>query len=177
MYFSYEPIFDSIYNAFSSTLKKGYAGNILSEKLRIGKPLSTGQQFPDINCLNMNNKKFSRGIFLKNKLTLVDFWYSNCSPCRRQFPKMRDLYKQYGDKGFDIVGISVDKTEYRKEWENLIVKEELVWQQYLDINGVEAKRLSISAYPTNFLIDNTGKIITKNISMEELEQLLGKDFK
>ncbi len=177
MDFGYESIFDSIYNAFSNTLKDGYAGKVLGEKLKTGKLLSVGQQFPDVNCVNMNNEKFSPGIFLKNKLTLVDFWYSNCSPCRRQFPNMRDLYNKYGDKGLEIVGISVDKTEYRKEWKELILKEKLVWKQYWDKDGKEAKRLSIYAYPTNCLIDGTGKIISKNISMEELEKLLNKTFK
>lgn len=177
MDWGYEPIFDPVYNAFSNTLRGGYAGKILDEKLKIGKLLSVGQQFPDINCLNAKGEEFSPGIFLKNKLTLVDFWYSNCGPCRRQFPNMRDLYKQYGDKGFEIVGISVDKTEYRKEWEDLIIKEKLVWMQYWDKDGKEANRLSIKAYPMNFLIDSAGKIIYKSISMEALEELLNKELK
>lgn len=177
MDFGYEPIFDSIYNTFSNTLKDGYAGKTLYQKLKDSKQLSAGQQFPDVNCLDMNHEKFSPTIFLKNKLTLVDFWYSNCSPCRRQFPNMRELYKQYGDKGFEIVGISVDKTEYKKEWENLIINDKLIWKQYLDRDGVEVNKLSIYAFPTNFLIDNTGKIIFKNISMAELKVFLNKTFK
>ncbi|MFT4072948.1 MAG: TlpA disulfide reductase family protein [Dysgonamonadaceae bacterium] len=177
MDFGYEPIFDSIYNTFSNTLKDGYAGKTLYQKLKDSKQLSAGQQFPDVNCIDMNHEKFSPTIFLKNKLTLVDFWYSNCSPCRRQFPNMRELYKQYGDKGFEIVGISVDKTEYKKEWENLIINDKLIWKQYLDRDGVEVNKLSIYAFPTNFLIDNTGKIIFKNISMAELKEFLNKTFK
>lgn len=177
MDFGYEPIFDSIYNTFSNTLKDGYAGKTLYQKLKDSKQLSAGQQFPDVNCFDMNHEKFSPTIFLKNKLTLVDFWYSNCSPCRRQFPNMRELYKQYGDKGFEIVGISVDKTEYKKEWENLIINDKLIWKQYLDRDGVEVNKLSIYAFPTNFLIDNTGKIIFKNISMAELKVFLNKTFK
>nr|WP_320059145.1 TlpA disulfide reductase family protein [uncultured Bacteroides sp.] len=168
----YEPVFDSIYNVFSGILKNGYAGKILSGKLQNAKQLSVGQIFPLFNCQTTNIENSPSRIFLKNKFTLVDFWYSGCGPCRQQFSSMRDLYKQYSGSGFEIVGISVDQTKDRKEWEDVIVKEKLVWKQYWDKNGTESQRFSINAFPTNFLIDSTGKIIDKNISMEALAEFL-----
>lgn len=171
----YEPVFDSIYNAFSGILKNGYAGKILSGKLQNAKQLSVGQIFPLFNCQTTNIENSPSRIFLKNKFTLVDFWYSGCGPCRQQFSSMRDLYKQYSGSGFEIVGISVDQTKDKKEWEDVIVKEKLVWKQYWDKNGTESQRFSINAFPTNFLIDSTGKIIDKNISMEALAEFLSDD--
>jgi len=168
----YEPIFDSIYNAFSEKLKKGYAGKILSDKLQTSRQLSVGQIFPPFNCQNASEENLSSNIFLKNKFTLVDFWYSGCGPCRRQFSYMRDLYKKYGSSGFEIVGISVDQTKHKKDWEDVIVKEKLVWKQYWDKDGTESKRFSINVFPTTFLIDSTGKIIEKHISMEALSEFL-----
>ncbi len=172
MGWGYEPIFDSIYNAFSETLRNGYAGKILNGKLQNGKQLSVGQIFPLFNCQNTSNENFSSQIFFKNKFTLVDFWYSACSPCRKQFGSLKNLYQQYSGSGFEIVGISVDQIKYKKEWEDIIVKEKLVWKQYWDKDGTESKRFSINAFPTNFLIDSTGKIIDKNISMEALGEFL-----
>jgi thiol-disulfide isomerase/thioredoxin len=172
MSWGYEPIFDSIYSSFSNTLRGGYAGKVLGERLKIGKLLSVGQPFPIINCQNKNNEKLSSALFLRNKYTLVDFWYSACSPCRRQFPNLQNLYKQYGNNGFEIVGISIDKIANKPDWERVIADNKLVWKQYWDKNGTETHRLSIFAFPTNFLIDNTGKIVSKNISMEELEEFL-----
>ncbi len=177
MDWGYEPIFDSIYSTFSKTLREGYAGKVLGEKLKIGKLLSVGQPFPIIDCQNKNNEKLSPALFLRNKYTLIDFWYSGCGPCRRQFPNMLDLYKQYGNNGFEIVGISVDKTIHKQDWERVIADNKLVWKQYWDKNGTETNRLSIFAFPTNFLIDNMGKIISKNISMEELEEFLREKLK
>ena len=177
MGWGYEPIFDSIYSSFSNTLRESYAGKVLGERLKIGKLLSVGQPFPIINCQNKNNEKLSSSLFLHNKYTLVDFWYSGCNPCRRQFPNMQDLYKQYGNNGFEIVGISVDKIANKPDWERVIAENKLTWKQYWDKNGTETHRLSISSFPTNFLIDNTGKIISKNISMEELEEFLKEKLK
>jgi len=173
----YEPIFDSIYNAFSSELKNGYAGKVLQTKLENGKQLSKGNQFPFLQCVNRNNEKFSSTLFLKNKLTLVDFWYSGCGPCRAQFNKLKELYSQFSNKGFEIVGISIDKDTDKKKWEDIIINEKLCWQQYWDVNGKEVRKLSITSFPTNFLIDDGGKIIAKNISLEELEELLSRSFK
>lgn len=168
----YEPIFDSIYNAFSETLKHGYAGKILNDKLQNGRQLSIGQIFPHFNCQNISEENVLTSIFHKNKFTLVDFWFSSCAPCRAQFSSLRDLYKEYSSSGFEIVGISVDQIKDKKAWEDVIVKEKLVWIQYWDKNGTESRRFSINAFPTNFLIDNTGKIIDKNISMEALGEFL-----
>ncbi len=172
----YEPIFDSIYNGFSKTLRNGYAGKTLNGKLQNGRQLSVGQMFPLFNCQNTSNENLSSHIFLKNKFILVDFWFSGCGPCLVQFSRMKDLYQQYSGRGFEIVGISVDKTKNKKEWENVIVKEKLVWKQYWDKNGTESKKISIEAFPTNYLLDSTGKIIDKNISMEALDEFLNSSL-
>lgn len=177
MSWGYEPIFDSIYNSFSIELKNGYAGRVLDKKLKNGGQLSVGKQFPLLQSVNRNNEKFSQTIFLKNKLTLVDFWYSGCGPCRAQFNRLKDLYNQFGNKGFEIVGISVDRESDKKKWEDIIINDKLSWKQYWDMNGKKAKRLSINAFPMNFLIDSTGKIIAKNISLEALDELLRKSLK
>lgn len=175
MSWGYEPIFDSIYNNFSDELKRGYAGKILGEKIQDSRQLSVGHMFPSFDCQNKNEESFSSQIFYKNKFTLVDFWFSKCGPCLVQFSRMRDLYKQYSDSGFEIIGISVDQIRDKKEWEDVIVKEKLVWKQYWDKDGTESRRFSINAFPTNLLIDNTGKIIDKNISMEALSEFLRSD--
>ena len=177
MTWGYEPIFDSIYNAFSGELKNGYAGSVLNKKLKNGKILSIGNLFPTLQCVNRSNEKFSTAIFFKKKLTLVDFWYTGCGPCRAQFNKLKDLYNQFSNRGFEIVGVSEDSETDKKKWEDVIIKDKLIWQQYWDMNGKNAHSLSIYALPTNFLIDSTGKIIAKNISLEALEVLLNKSLK
>lgn len=176
MSWGYEPIFDSIYNTFSPNLKNGYAGQVLKDKLSRNVQLSIGHKFPSFSCQNINGENFSTDIFLKNKYTLVDFWYSGCGPCIRQFRLLESLYKQYGHNGFEVVAISTDQIKDKDKWENIIIKENLVWKQYWDKNGEESKKFSINAFPTNFLIDSTGTIIYKNIYLEELDVLLNSQL-
>ncbi len=172
----YEPIYDSIYNALSEEIKGGYAGTIVSKKLNDGKLLTVGEEFPLLKCKGLNNEPFNLDVFNKNSLTLVDFWFSSCYPCRAQFNKLRNLYHQFSTHGFEIVGISIDKDSNREHLIDVIKKDKLVWKQYWDINGRETNQLSINVFPTNFLIDSKGVIIAKNISMEELEVSLNKSL-
>lgn len=173
----YENIFDSILSQFSDSLKNTYTGKVLSNKLKIASKLGFGKKFPSINCINIQNKKLDPTSFLKNEYTLVDLWYSNCGPCIAQFPDLKNLYEKYKGKGFEIVGVSTDKVKYKTDWQNAIKKHQLVWPQYWDINGQEAAKLSINAFPTNFLLDSRGIIIKKNLRPPELKQFLLENIK
>lgn len=110
------------YPDFSDELKKGYAGSVLKQKIYSGKQIAVGTLFPSISISDMEDRPFSTEVFRENKLTLVEFWYSRCGPCRALFPSMRNLHKKFNSKGFEIIGISVDENEQRiypwKNWRN-----------------------------------------------------------
>jgi len=124
-----------------------------------------------------NEKKVPIQEIIKGKYTLVDFWFSHCGPCIAQFPTIRNMYAKYKDAGFDVIGISIDKTTNKKDWLDAIAKHEVSWKQYWDIDGMEAGRFFFDTYPTSFLLDNKGRIIKKNILLEELEIWLSKNLK
>ena len=168
----HEKIFDSIFNQLSDSLKNTHAGRVLSKNLNIGSILGMGKRFPSLNSINNQGKNLDNGNFLKNQYTLIDFWYSNCGPCIAQFPTFKNLYEKYKGSGFEIVGVSTDKEKYKTDWQNAIKKYKLLWPQYWDINGLESTKMSINAFPTNFLLDKQGVIIRKNISPVELEEFL-----
>lgn len=177
MNWGYEPLWDSVYHAFSGELRNSYAGRVLAKKLEIGRQLAIGSMFPAIPCIDRENTKFSNSIFLNPKITLVDFWYTGCGVCKYQFKKLKEIHDSFHKKGFEIIGISIDKESDKKLWEKDIEKYKLPWLQYWDKNGVNTKKLSIGVFPTNFLIDTSGKIIEKNISLEKLEKLLSEKLK
>lgn len=151
----------------SSTIKKTTTYKALIEDINQDLVLSTGKTFPNIQ---LNSIDSLITIVKKNKFTLVDFWFSACMPCIAKFPSYKITYDLNKSKGFEIIGISVDEKE--AIWQKSIQKYNLNWLQYLDSNKIITQKLNITGFPTNFLLDNDGKIIKKNISPEDLDIFL-----
>ena len=170
----YEPIYDSIYSQLSITIKQTYTGQILADKLKASSSLVVGKTFPRLELLNAKMQKEKLPIKSKNKYTLIDFWFSHCNPCISEFNQLKSIYRTFNNKGFDIIAISVDKKEDITNWEKIIKEYRLPWNQCLDIGGQETIKFSIDAFPTNFLLNEKGEIIRKNISPDELEIFLTK---
>lgn len=174
--FGYKQIYYDAYQRFSDSLKATYSGKILSDKLNNTKiSNSKGRLFPSIKVTTTTNKIISVPLAgYGKKYILIDFWASYCAPCIRQFDKLGNIYKQYNTKGFEIVGISIDKN--KDNWLAIIKEHQISWKQYLDVNGVESKKISVNAIPVNYLLDENGEIITKNISLDELSSFLKQNL-
>lgn len=157
-------------------LQNSFAGKQLAHRLDVQKAFLNEKIFPAMILADSNEKKVSSKEIINQKYTLIDFWFSHCGPCIAQFPMMRNLYAKYKNAGFDMVGISIDKTMDKKAWLDAISKYKLEWKQYWDIDEKEAKRFFIDSYPTNLLLDGEGRIIKKNILLEELEIFLATNL-
>ena len=107
----------------------------------------------------------------KGKYTLIDFWASWCTPCLLQIPDLKDAYALYHDKGFEILGVSVDSRGRR--WKNSIQKYDMPWLQVSDLKGwgsISAADYNVTFIPFNVLIDENGKIIAKNLHSKALQK-------
>ena len=173
----YQPVLDSLYNAFSASLKNTPTGKTLAQRLGSSRITALGQIFPSLTLLNTSNQPISVTVAPGSKYTLIDFWFSRCGPCLQEFPKLKELFSAYQDKGFRIVGISIDKPVDKKIWQQTIQEKDLVWPQYLDLSGkLTVGQLSINYFPSNFLLDEKGRIIRKNISPSDLNNFLSQQM-
>lgn len=164
------------FERLSSNVKNTKTGKELLKNIQEAKVTGIGKVFPKLKLLTQNNQEYTIENF-NSKYTLIDFWYSRCSPCIAQFPHLSKMYSTYKDKGFTIINVSVDTKKDKDDWLKAIEKYNLKWQQLLDIGAAQSSRLFINVYPTNFLLDTEGKIIARNIAPEELENFLGKNLK
>ena len=111
------------------------------------------------------------------KYLLLDFWASWCRPCREENPNLVAVYNDYKDKGFDILGISLDRD--KDAWLKAIEDDNLTWHHVSDLQYWEnkaAKLYGIRSIPSNVLIDPNGIIIAKNLRGEELRKKMEELF-
>ena len=114
----------------------------------------------------------------KNKIVLLDFWASWCTPCLNEIPNLKSAYKKFKSKGFEIVSISVD--DGTDEWIQAVKDNGMNWVQLWngeDLQNSAAVEYSITAIPATFLIDSEGTIIGRNLRDKELEEALEDYFK
>lgn len=94
---------------------------------------------------------------LKGKVVLLDFWGTWCPPCVASVPSLRDLNKKYAKhETFVMLGISSDGDE--DKWRNFILKEKMVWPQFLDRERAVQRAFRVNAFPTYIVLDHEGII-------------------
>jgi peroxiredoxin len=144
------------------------------EGKKIQKALVLGAKFPDFEEKDLDGKPISPSK-LKGKVLLVDFWATWCGPCVRELPNVLKAYEKHHDKGFEIIGISLDDNEAKLK--NFIKDRNMSWPQYFDGKGWEnklAQKYGIQSIPATFLLDGEGKIIGRDLRGENLEEALAK---
>lgn len=113
------------------------------------------------------------------KYYLIDFWASWCGPCRAENPNLLKAYKQYHNKGFEVLAVSLDTD--RDKWIAAIVEDAMPWVQVSDLKGWKnevARLYEIGSIPVNFLVDKKGIIVAKGLRgpglLAKLKETLGE---
>jgi len=153
---------------FVTGLEKQEAQEAEAKKIQAG--LVEGTQFPDFNEKDVMGKPLSIAYY-KGKVVMIDFWATWCPPCRSEIPNVVTTYQKYHDKGFEIIGVSLDSDQQKLL---AFVKENnMTWQQYFDGQGWGNKlavKYGIESIPMTFLLDGEGKIIGKDLRGDELTE-------
>jgi peroxiredoxin len=132
--------------------------------------ISPGSMAPDVTLPQQDGSPLSLSS-LRGKLVLVDFWASWCGPCRKENPRVVALYNHYKDRGFDILGVSLD--ESKDQWLDAVRKDGLPWHQVCDLLGAQgaaAQAYDVQAIPMTVLVDKNGKILALNLRGAALAQ-------
>lgn len=157
---------------FSDNIKTTKLYQNFKESLIKSKTLSFKNKSIDLKDFAGNAVTFNNNILKNHKYTLIDFWFSNCGPCLATMPKYKPIYKDFKDKGFEIMSISIDGTKKIEDWKRVVLEQDFNWVHYLDENGVESQKMNITSFPTTFLVDSSGEILLKNASIEAIIKVL-----
>jgi thiol-disulfide isomerase/thioredoxin len=135
---------------------------LLKRLNRVGKPLALKFKAVDGREVDVQS--------MKGKVVLVDFWATWCGPCMAELPKVKDAYEKLKPKGFEIIGVSLDREQ--EELEKVLAREKMTWPQCFD--GGDGSKLAesfeIASIPTMWLVDKKGNLRDLNAR----EDLAGK---
>ena len=174
---------NSEYSFFDSVATKlkaanqlvGYAEAIISQ-VESMRRLAVGSPAPEISLPNPDGEIISLSS-LRGKYVLIDFWAAWCRPCRMENPNVKLVYEAYADKGFEILGVSLDRR--KEDWLKAIEKDGLPWKHVSDLRYFQseaAAEYEIQAIPATYLIDPDGNILAKGLRGPALRAKLKEIF-
>jgi peroxiredoxin len=103
---------------------------------------------------------------LKGTVVLLDFWATWCAPCRESIPHLIHLQKTYQEKGFKVIGISIDKEKDSDALGHYVKSMDIPYPVVLASDEV-TRQYGVSGIPATFLIDREGKIREKVVGFNE----------
>ena len=163
-----------LYDGLSERVQQSEFGKNVLEYLTWAKDIRIGGKYADFTLPDIDGKNVSLSDYT-GKYVLLEFWGSWCVPCRRENPNLVKTYNEFKDKGFDILGVSIEAK--RDAWVGAIQQDNIAWKSVSDLKGDQNKAALIYStyyYPANYLIDPNGIIIAKDLRGEDLRNKLAE---
>lgn len=161
-----------IYDNLTNNVKNSYPGKRLNQVLvtfEVAEKIKPGVTIPSINAEKPDGTTLNILEFAKqNKLTLIDFWASWCTPCRKNNLFLAQMYNKFKASGFNIIGVSIDKRT--EDWKQAIREDKTTWTHVVDkIDKAFQNCFDIQSVPSYMLLDEEGRIIAFHSSHSIIE--------
>ena len=165
-------LFAYTYQKLGNTeLAESYERNAYPLHELIGKPA------PNFSAIDLNGHSIALRDY-RGKVVLLNFWAAWYGPGLMEIPHFKKVYDTHKDKGFDIIGISLDYDEPKLR--DYIKENNIPWRQILDNvagKNLIARQYAIRGIPATYLIDREGKLITHKVGWIDLEKLVAEAVK
>ncbi|HAA11063.1 MAG TPA: hypothetical protein DCE41_04925 [Cytophagales bacterium] len=164
----------ALYDGLNEEQQQNAYGKVVSDYLAMAVEPEVGEEYVDFSMTDTTGQSLKLSEHL-SKITLLEFWSSSCYPCRAENPNLVKTYKKYHAQGFEVFAVSTDRD--KKKWQGAIEEDGLPWLHVSDLepfNNQAKIMYGVKGIPDNFLIDESGTIIARNLRGEKLTQTIAK---
>lgn len=170
---------EQIFGLFDEKVGESELASEVRACIELRQRIEPGRPAPEFTLARRDGSLLSLSDF-RGKVVVLDFWASWCKPCRASFPWVREFYKEYKDKGIEIIGMSIDSN--RASWEKALDEEQLPWPQVIDETVKGSYRVEelyhVLAVPMFVVVDKEGKIVLRaHMEKKELSAVVEEVLK
>ena len=111
----------------------------------------------------------------RGQVVLIQYWATNCEPCKADMASLKELFAKYGPSAFTVLGINLDND--LQAMNGFLSENRLPWPQIFEEGGRDSRlavELGVLTLPTMILLDQEGKVVSRNITVAELGAELKK---
>jgi peroxiredoxin len=142
--------------------------------MEVEKKVTVGQKYTDIKLPTIAGDSLALSSLIgKTDFVLIDFWASWCGPCMQFLPDLQAFYAKNKGTKLQIFGVSLD--DNKEAWTSAVTAHKIEWKLVSDLKGWKctgSRAYAVNSIPATVLIDKTGKIVGKNLSISEMEKFL-----
>jgi thiol-disulfide isomerase/thioredoxin len=167
-----------MYGILGKEAVNSFYGQELNKMLAKLRAIEVGYMAPDFTLPDSSGKKKITLSSFRGKYVLIDFWASWCGPCKAEIPFLKQAYTKYQNKGFEIVSVSLD--DKKPNWLAALNQYQMPWVHISDVKGFNSvvnELYHVPAIPKTLLLDQTGKIIAKDLRGPALDKKLDELLK
>ena len=132
------------------------------------RPLQLGAPAPDLELESLDGGPIALAD-QRGRVVFVNFWATWCPPCRDEAPSLERLYAKLGDRGFEVLAVSIDAAGDRAAVDEFRIEFELSFPILLDPEQRAHTAFGVTGVPETYLIGPEGRLLERFIGPQDWE--------
>ncbi len=118
------------------------------------------KKFPNLNLKTLEGKTVELNkSFAKNKLTVVSYWATWCSPCKKELDAVKNLYEGWKKDGIEVIAVTIDNAQQLNKVKPLANQKKWSYTVLSDVNSESLRLLNFQTIPQTFVVNSMGEIV------------------